>query len=54
MKKNKKTKMISGKSKQKLTLSRVKGKKNCYVKIRAYKVVNGRKQYSDWSKVKKY
>ena len=54
MKKNKKTTTISGKSKQKITLNRVKGKKKCYVKIRAYKVVNGKKQYSVWSKIKKY
>ncbi len=34
------------------TISKLKSKKKCFVKIRAYSIVNGKKYYSSWSKVK--
>lgn len=41
------------KSKYKYTFKKLKSKKTYYVKARAYKVVNGKKIYGNWSKVKK-
>ena len=41
------------KSKYKYTFTKLKSKKTYYVKARAYKVVNGKKVYGNWSKVKK-
>ena len=53
LKKNKgkavKAKGASAKSK---TLKRLKSDKRYYFKVRAYKIVNGKKYYSAWSKVK--
>ena len=37
----------------KKTVKKLKAKKTYYVRIRAYKVINGKKQYSKWSKIKK-
>lgn len=34
------------------TISKLKGGKKYYVKVRSYKIVNGKKVYSSWSKVK--
>ncbi len=34
------------------TVSKLKGKKKYYVRIRAYKTINGKKQYGAWSSVK--
>ena len=44
IKKNKTTKKI---------IKKLKSKKTCYVRVRAYKTINGVKYYSGWSKVKK-
>jgi hypothetical protein len=41
------------KSKYKYTFKKLKSKKTYYVKARAYKVVNGKKIYGNWSKIKK-
>ena len=51
-KKTTKTKNISNK-KNNCTLTKLKSKKTYYVKIRAYKKVNGKKVYGTWSKTKK-
>lgn len=48
-KKTTKTKTIKKASQTKLTVSKLKAKKKYYVRIRAYKVVNGTKHYSKWS-----
>jgi len=40
------------KSSKKTTIKKLSKNKKYYVKIRAYKTVNGKKIYSDWSKVK--
>ena len=40
-------------SKKKLKVKKLKAKKKYYVRIRAYKVINGKKQYSAWSAKKK-
>ncbi len=45
-------KTVKGASKKKLTVKKLKKGKKYYVRIRAYKVINGKKQYSKWSKVK--
>jgi len=50
-KKNKKSKNISKKTTKK-TISKLSAKKKYYVRIRAYRKVNGKKIYSGWSKVK--
>ena len=49
--KNAKTQMVGGKVTQ-VTLKNLAKKKNYYVRIRAYKTVNGKKYYSKWSTVK--
>ena len=38
---------------KKTTLKGLTSKKNCYIRIRTYKTVNGKKYYSQWSTVKK-
>ena len=48
-KKNKKTVTIK---KQKTTVKKLKAKKKYYVRVRTYKIVNGKKVYSSWSKIK--
>lgn len=45
-----KTKNLKGK---KITVNKLKSKKTYYVKVRAFKKVNGKKVYSDWSKLAK-
>ena len=52
MKKSKK-KTIKGAAKTKLTVKKLTSGKTYYVRIRAYKVINGKKQYSKWSAKKK-
>ena len=47
-----KTKSVAS-SKKKLKVKKLKAKKKYYVRIRAYKVINGKKQYSAWSAKKK-
>lgn len=47
-----KTKSVAS-SKKKVKIKKLKAKKNYYVRIRAYKVINGKKQYSAWSAKKK-
>ena len=47
-----KTKGVSA-GKTSVTLSKLKSKKDCYVRICSYKTVGGMKVYSDYSKVKK-
>ena len=49
--KGKKTINVSKKSTSK-TVRKLKAKKKYYIRIRAYKTVNGKKYYSDWSKAK--
>ena len=51
-KKNKKTVTIKKQRTTKATVKKLKAKKKYYVRIRTYKIVNGKKVYSSWSKVK--
>ena len=51
-KKNKKTVTIKKQKTTKTTVKKLKTKKKYYVRIRTYKIVNGKKVYSSWSKVK--
>ena len=51
-KKNKKTVTIKKQKTTKTTVKKLKAKKKYYVRVRAYKTVNGKKVYSSWSKVK--
>ncbi len=51
-KKNKKTVTVSKQKTTKTTVKKLKAKKKYYVRVRTYKVVNGTKIYSNWSKVK--
>ena len=46
-----KTKTISA-SKKSITVKKLKSGKKYYIRIRAYKKVDGKKEYSEWSKVK--
>ncbi len=48
--KKKKTKTTKG---NKAVLGKLKKKKTYYVKVRAYKVVNGKKVYGKWSQTAK-
>jgi hypothetical protein len=50
--KNKKTVTIKGAKNVTKTIKGLKAKKKYYVKVRTYKVVNGKKYYSSWSKAK--
>ncbi len=52
-KKNKKTVNIKKAKTVKKKVKKLKAKKTYYVRIRAYKTINGKKQYSKWSKAKK-
>lgn len=52
MKKSKK-KNVRGAAKSKLTVKKLKSKKTYYVRIRAYKLIDGKKVYSSWSAKKK-
>lgn len=49
----KKTTKTSKTSKTTYTVKKLKGKKVYYVRVRAYKVVDGKKVYSKWTTVKK-
>ena len=51
-KKNKKTVNIKKQKTTKTTIKKLKAKKKYYVRVRTYKIVNGKKVYSAWSKVK--
>ena len=51
-KKNKKTVTVKKQKTTKTTVKKLKAKKKYYVRIRTYKIVNGKKVYSSWSKVK--
>ena len=51
-KKNKKTVNIKKQKTTKTTVKKLKAKKKYYVRVRTYKIVNGKKVYSAWSKVK--
>ena len=51
-KKNKKTVTIKKQKTTKTTVKKLKAKKKYYVRIRTYKIVNSKKVYSSWSKVK--
>ena len=51
-KKNKKTVTIKKQKTTKTTIKKLKAKKKYYVRVRTYKIVNGKKVYSAWSKVK--
>ncbi len=53
-KKNKKTVTVAKKKATKKTLKKLKAKKKYYVRVRAYKVINGKKTYSSWSKIKSF
>ena len=50
-KKNKKTVNIKKQKTTKTTVKKLKAKKKYYVRVRTYKIVNGKKVYSSWSKV---
>ena len=51
-KKNKKTVTIKKQKTTKTIVKKLKAKKKYYVRVRTYKIVNGKKVYSSWSKVK--
>ena len=51
-KKNKKTVTIKKQKTTKTTVKKLKAKKKYYVRVRTDKIVNGKKVYSSWSKVK--
>lgn len=49
---NKKTKLVKGYNKTKVTLTKLKAKKKYYVQVRTYHMIQGKKYYSEWSAVK--
>ena len=51
-KKNKKTVTIKKQKTTKTTVKKLKAKKKYYVRVRTYKMVNGKQVYSSWSKAK--
>lgn len=51
-KKNNKSVTVTKQKTTKATVKKLKSKKKYYVRVRAYKTVNGKKIYSSWSKVK--
>ena len=51
-KKNKKIVTVKKQKTTKTTVKKLKAKKKYYVRIRTYKIANGKKVYSAWSKVK--
>ena len=51
-KKNKKTITVAKQNASKKTVKKLKAKKKYFVRVRAYKVVNGKKVYGKWSKIK--
>ena len=50
--KNKKTVTVKGFDKASKKVTKLKGGKKYYVKIRTYKTVDGKKYYSDWSETR--
>ena len=50
--KGKKTVTVKGAKNTKKTVSKLKTKKKYFVRVRAYKTINGKKVYSSWSKAK--
>ena len=50
--KNKKIVTVKGYKKTSRKITKLKGGKKYYVKIRTYKIVGGKKYYSPWSKAK--
>ena len=50
--KNRKTVTVNGYKKVSRKVTKLKGGKKYYVKIRTYKTIKGKKYYSKWSKVK--
>ncbi len=51
-KKNKKTVTVAKQNASKKTVKKLKVKKKYYVRVRSYKIVNGKKVYGKWSKIK--
>ena len=51
-KKNKKTVTVAKQNASKKTVKKLKPKKKYFVRVRAYKTVNGKKSYGKWSKIK--
>ncbi|MBQ9531729.1 MAG: fibronectin type III domain-containing protein [Eubacterium sp.] len=51
--KNKKTKTVKGNKKTNIKINSLQGKKKYYVRVRAYRIANGKKYYSAWTKTKK-
>ena len=51
-KKNKKTVTVSKQNASKKTVKKLKAKKKYFVRVRAYKIFNGKKSYGKWSKIK--
>lgn len=51
-KKNKKSVFVAKQNVNKKTVKKLKSKKKYYVRIRTYKIVNGKRAYSSWSKIK--
>lgn len=51
-KKNKKTVTVAKQNASKKTVKKLKAKKKYFVRVRAYKIVDGEKSYGKWSKIK--
>lgn len=51
-KKNKKTVTVTKQNASKKTVKKLKANKKYYVRVRIYKIVNGKKVYGKWSKIK--
>ena len=51
-KKNKKTITVAKQNASKKTVKKLKAKKKYFVRVRAYKIVDGKKVYGKWSKIK--
>ena len=51
-KKNKKTVTVAKQNASKKTVKKLKAKKKYFIRVRAYKTVNGKKSYGKWSKIK--
>lgn len=51
-KKNKKTITVAKQNANKKTVKKLKAKKKYFVRVRAYKIVDGKKVYGKWSKIK--
>ena len=51
-KKNRKSLIVAKQNASKKTVKKLKAKKKYFVRVRAYKIVNGKKSYGKWSKIK--